>query len=257
MIPERETTPAEGASQPGAVEMDGEADMESLPPTDVPHGADDGPVAVQRHPMRRCIATGTVTDKDRLLRFVTAPDGSAVFDLGGKLPGRGAYVLPTRAAMATALNKGRLQRNLPAPVRIPPDLQAQVVLTLAQQAIDLLGLARRSGQAVAGFEKVQAALRLNRVGKSGPVALLFCAGDAGPHGREKVVKLVGRSRLAENLSSADLGAAFGRDAAVHVAVAAGGLAKKLGRVLDFISGLTEPSLPQRDRARRGSSPGQD
>lgn len=220
-----------------------------LPPTSEPFGDDEGTVAERRHPRRRCIATGTVTEKERLLRFVAAPDGQVVLDIGGKLPGRGAYVLATKAALATAVKKGRLQRALPSSARVAPDLERHVVLALVLQAIDLLGLARRSGQAVAGFEKVQAALRSGRVGKSGPVALLFCAGDAGQHGREKIIRLVGTVRLAEALSSADLGAAFGRDTAVHVAVAAGGLAQRLGLVLDLISGLTEPQAPSRAQGR--------
>ncbi|AZB69877.1 DUF448 domain-containing protein [Cereibacter sphaeroides] len=41
-------------------------------------------------PERRCIATGEVTPKAGLIRFVVGPDDAAVPDLLGKLPGRRA-----------------------------------------------------------------------------------------------------------------------------------------------------------------------
>jgi ribosomal protein L7Ae-like RNA K-turn-binding protein len=50
------------------------------------------------------------------------------------------------------------------------------------RCLDLIGLARRSGAAVAGFEKVRAALA------AGDVALLVAASDGADDGREKLAR---------------------------------------------------------------------
>ena len=41
---------------------------------------------------RTCITTGQTLTPHKLIRFVAAPDGYAVADLAGRLPGRGAWV---------------------------------------------------------------------------------------------------------------------------------------------------------------------
>ena len=51
---------------------------------------------------RRDIVSGEVLPENRLLRFVAGPDGAVVPDVAAKLPGRGLWVEPTRAAIARA-----------------------------------------------------------------------------------------------------------------------------------------------------------
>ena len=48
----------------------------------------------------------------RLIRFVAAPDGVAVADLAGRLPGRGAWVVAEATAIREAEEKGRFHRSL-------------------------------------------------------------------------------------------------------------------------------------------------
>ena len=55
-----------------------------------------------RSPLRRCLASGAVRPRAQLLRFVIGPDGVLVFDLAGKLPGRGLWLAPERDLLAFA-----------------------------------------------------------------------------------------------------------------------------------------------------------
>ena len=62
--------------------------------------------------MRSCIACRTKTAKRELLRIVAEPNGSIVFDSGGKLSGRGAYMCPACAGSAGSIKRGRLEQTL-------------------------------------------------------------------------------------------------------------------------------------------------
>src|SRR3546814_2214353 len=92
-----------------------------------------------------------------------------------------------------------------------------------------------SSDLVAGFEKVRAALR------AGEVGLLVQAADAADDGRQKIQALaraVGpQVPLLQFCSAAELGAAVGREAAVHVGIARGRFADGLLRAVQRLAGL--------------------
>jgi hypothetical protein len=96
---------------------------------------------------------------------------------------------------------------------------------LALRCRDGIGLARRAGKAVAGFEKVGQALR------AGEIGLLLAASDGAENGRQKVAALARGLDLAVEvmaaLTAAELGAAFGRDHVVHAAMGSGALADRV------------------------------
>jgi ribosomal protein L7Ae-like RNA K-turn-binding protein len=92
---------------------------------------------------------------------------------------------------------------------------------LAERCRELIGLARRAGQAVAGFEKVRETLRRGNAG------VLLAASDGAAGGREKLRALAPEIPVLDVLSSAELAAAFGRDHAVHALVSRGPLAERL------------------------------
>ena len=97
-------------------------------------------------PERKCIATGDVQPRDGLIRFVLGPDGRIVPDLAGKLPGRGVYVSANRAAIDKAAAKGLFSRAMKQPVKLPDGLSDLIEQMLAKRVIDLISLARKSGQ---------------------------------------------------------------------------------------------------------------
>jgi len=104
-------------------------------------------------PERRCIATGDSQPARGLIRFVVGPDGQIVPDVAGKLPGRGIWVSADRAALDLAVKKKLFARAARQAVVVPEGLADLVTTLVRQRVIDLLSLARKSGQAIAGYEK--------------------------------------------------------------------------------------------------------
>src|SRR5258708_39003443 len=107
--------------------------------------------------MRRCIVTGVVRPKPELVRFVVGPDGTVVPDIAARLPGRGLWLTARRDIMEAAGAKRLFGRAARAPVTVPGDLAERGEILLRRRCADLIGLARRSRRAVAGYEKVRSA----------------------------------------------------------------------------------------------------
>ena len=126
---------------------------------------------------RRCIASGASRPRDGLLRFVVGPDGALVPDLAESLPGRGLWVSAERAALVKACERGLFARAARRPIVVAPGLIDEIERQLSARTLDVLGLARRAGALVTGFDKVQRALAERRV------AVLVEASDGARHGR--------------------------------------------------------------------------
>jgi hypothetical protein len=182
-------------------------------------------------PQRRCIATGEHHDRARLLRFVVGPDDMIVPDVEARLPGRGLWLMPRRDIVERALAKRIFARAARRQVRVPPDLSARVEGLLARRCSEDLGLARRAGLAVAGFDRVGEAIRAGRA------ALLLAALDGAASGRDKLAGQGRRLATASVLTAAELAAAFGRERIVHVAVAGGPLCRRLTFDLMRLAGM--------------------
>jgi len=123
-----------------------------------------------------------------------------------------------RDIVAAAVTKRLFARAARQPVIVEDGLADRVEALLAKRCLDHLSLARRAGQAVMGFAKVQAALA------AGKVAVVVAASDGAADGRSKLKALAPGLPLAERLTSAELAAAFGREHVVHAALSPGGLA---------------------------------
>ena len=100
---------------------------------------------------RMCAVTRKVLPESELMRFVAGPDGDVVADLKAQLPGRGIWVGLDRAIVTEAVKRNAFARGLKKPVRPAPDLADVVAERLRQSALGRLGLARRAGEAIAGF----------------------------------------------------------------------------------------------------------
>ena len=176
--------------------------------------AEDAPEA---GPQRRCLVTRESGRRETMLRFVLGPDGAVVFDAAATLPGRGMWLSASADVIQIAVKRGAFARAAKAPVKVLPDLRGVVESRLAARLTDLIGIARRSGAAIAGFEKARERLAADRVG------LVVQATDGSA---EERARFVGGRDVAHVtvLSAARLGRIFGRDHAVHVAIAPGRLA---------------------------------
>jgi uncharacterized protein len=186
-----------------------------------PDGEQPGP---ETGPLRRCIATSQVLAKTEMIRFVIAPDGTLTPDLEEKLPGRGLWLSSTAPAFADALKKRSFSRAARRNVDTPPDLAGRIATLLETRISQTLGLARRAGQALSGFEKVQEAL------KAGTVGLLVEANDAGGDARK--MRALARAvtadvKIVSPLTGEALGKVFGRDRTVHIGLTSGRLASRI------------------------------
>jgi hypothetical protein len=171
-------------------------------------------------PLRRCIVTRTRQEKDTMLRFVVSPKGEIVPDLAARLPGRGIWLSAVGDVIETARTRGGFARAARAPVSVPADLLERVRAGLARRIIEHVGLARRAGQAVGGFGKAREWVQAGRAG------LVIQARDGSAEERARL--LGGRNLpVIAPLPASDLGAAFGRDHVVHVAISPGRLAEAI------------------------------
>jgi predicted RNA-binding protein YlxR (DUF448 family) len=176
---------------------------------------------------RRDIVTGEVMPEHRLVRFVAAPDGVVVPDVAAKVPGRGLWVEATRKAILTAVEKKLFARAAKAQVTATSDLVERTEKALLSRMLGDLGLARRSGSLVLGFDNVLRALD----GPKAAPALLIEATDGAADGKRKLYNAAHARGLKpvvmECLSSAELGLALGRENVIHAAVQPGGLTERL------------------------------
>jgi uncharacterized protein len=176
----------------------------------------------ERGPLRRCVVTRERGRPEEMLRFVISPDRILTPDLPARLPGRGIWLSARGDVLETARKRGAFARAARGPVTVPAALDTMLRDGLVRRMADLLGLARRAGQAVCGFTKAREWIVARRAG------LIVRATDGSEAELSRLLSGAGRDLpVASVLTGADLGAVFGRDHVVHVAVMAGSLADRL------------------------------
>jgi uncharacterized protein len=191
---------------------------------------------------RSCIVTRKAGSEDELLRFVLSPDGEVVPDLQRKLPGRGCWVSLDRSVLAEAVKTKAFNRGFRGECKIPGDLPDRVGVLLRQQALAHLSLARKAGEAVSGFTKVEDAL------KKGPVRVLLHAAGAAEDGSRKLDKLKSPATLSCNIfQTHEMDLAFARENVIHAAIAAGGLAERLVYFIQRLARYENLTTPTNDQ----------
>ena len=138
---------------------------------------------------------------------------------------------PRRDIVEQAVAKRAFARAARCPVTVLPGFADRLEALLARRCVDSLGLARRAGLAVAGFDRAGEAVR------GGRAALLLFALDGAETGRRKLGALRGDLPSAAVLTADELGAAFGRERIVHVAVSGGTLCRRLLLDLSRLAGF--------------------
>ncbi len=190
---------------------------------------------------RRDLATGEVMGEEALIRFVAGPGGVVTPDLARKLPGRGMWVMADRASVDLAARKGLFARAAKTKLAAPADLSDQVAALLYTRVLHGLGLAKRAGDLISGFEKVVAALG------SGKAAWLVEASDGAPDGRRKIQNAARKSpkppRLIGVYTAMELGLALGGENVIHTAFLAGRGADRWTLDVMRLSGF-RPLLPE-------------
>lgn len=197
-------------------------------------------------PERRCIATGETQPRAGLIRFVVGPDDQVVPDLLGKLPGRGIWVSADRKALEKAVAKGLFSRGAKRKVSTPEGLVEDLEKALADRVVHLISLARKAGQAVAGYEKVKDWLIKEQA------AVLIQSSDGSERGKSKLRPPPGRDRFIGVLTANELGLAFGRENVIHGALAAGGLTSRVVEEAAKLRGLRAQEDDGANRRRKGT-----
>lgn len=172
-------------------------------------------------PERRCIVTGETQPATGLVRFVIGPESIVTPDVGHKLPGRGIWVSADRSALDRAVSKKLFARAARQQVVVPDGLADTVHELLTRRVIDLISLARRGGQAVAGYEKVREKLM------AGTARVLLQAADGSDRGKAKLRPPDDTGQFIGILTASELGLAFGRDHVIHAALGSGGLTTRV------------------------------
>lgn len=181
-------------------------------------------------PLRRCLVTGQRGAREKMLRFVVGPEHGLVFDADATLPGRGLWLSASRDVIELSFKRGVFSRAAKQQVLPPPDLALRVETALRKRVSELLGLARRAGNAVAGYERAREWLVSAKAG------LVVQAMDGSPEERARFTG--GREiPVVMPLTAAALGRIFGREQAVHAVIAAGPLARKIQIEAERLAGV--------------------
>lgn len=222
--PERTPDPRSPQDAPEAFRADGAED-------DAEDDADD---ARERGPLRRCLVTRVRAEKAAMIRFVVGPEGAIVADLALRLPGRGMWLSARQDVLKAAAKRGVFAHAAKRPVSVPSDLAANIAVGLRARIGETLGLARRAGQAVAGFDKAREWLLSGRAG------LVVEAHDGSAEERARflaAMKPRGMVAVVDPLSGAELGRVFARERVVHVALVAGRLAAMIAADTARLAGI--------------------
>lgn len=201
--------------------------------------------------MRRCVASRAPRPTGKMIRFVVGPDGTLVPDLAGRLPGRGYWLSAERGAVEGALARNLFAKAARGRVAADPDLPDRIEAMLVRRCLEQVGLARRAGGLVAGFDQVVDWLR------HGKAALVLQARDGAADGRRKVRSAAaGGGRdvpVVEAFGRDELGGAIGRDEAVHMALAPGGVERGLRGELARLGGFRDLAPPPSAAAVQGAT----
>lgn len=115
---------------------------------------------MKQGPIRTCVMTREAHPAEELVRLVVDPDGVVEVDYRAKLPGRGAWILPTRVVIEAAEKKpGQIQRALEEPKARVDGLLERMRAANERAVLDMLSLAARSGCLHSGADAVRDALQ--------------------------------------------------------------------------------------------------
>ncbi|MHC3126609.1 DNA-binding protein [Brevundimonas sp. GN22] len=184
---------------------------------------------------RQDLVSRQVLDESRLIRFVAGPDSAVYPDLARKLPGRGLWVAADRASVDMAVKKNMFARAAKAPLKPASDLSDLVEKLLIKRCLDQLGLARREGVLISGFEKSAAAIR------SGKAAWMLEASDGSADGRNKLIAMARHVAPAPKMCGAftadELSLALGLENAIHAVLLKGGRAARWTEEVERLAGF--------------------
>jgi predicted RNA-binding protein YlxR (DUF448 family) len=182
--------------------------------------------------IRTCLACRRKRSKSDMIRIVRGPGGEAVFDLAGRLPGRGAHLCPAADCLGN-LASPALSRALKAETSLPgvEDRRSLLGRQLEEKVKNLLSIGSKARHTAYGTQVVREAFQRGRV------ELLLFAGDASTRTIDSFRTLAGEVPCRCAADRRKLGRWFGRDSVAVAAVLNRGLARSLLTVLDRLTAI--------------------
>jgi predicted RNA-binding protein YlxR (DUF448 family) len=136
---------------------------------------------------RTCVACRAQAERHELVRLVLGPDGAAWIDYRAKLPGRGAWVHPSKECVEAVERKpGLLARAFKA---TPPKVELIEGLRrlVAEAALDGVAQAAAAGALFVGADAVEIGFERSEI------AQVVCASDASERTVEAARKRAGET----------------------------------------------------------------
>ncbi len=182
---------------------------------------------------RKCIVTGQVLPKEKLLRFTATPEKLIVPDFKKKLPGKGIYVTNSKTVLQKAIEKNLFAKAAKGKARPADGLAEMVEHLLTKRALDAVSLARKAGDLVTGMDKVTDVL------KRGQAAFVLEASDAGDDGHQRIVLAAQGLKIWRLFTTEELDKALNKVNTVHSAFKRGETARmvqnEFEKLADFLN----------------------
>ncbi len=189
---------------------------------------------------RRCLIEGRGNSRKGMIRFVLDSDQNLVPDIYEKLGGRGVWLTSTTKHLDEALKKSLFGKAFKQEVLAPTQLAELIEKLLAEKVLRLLSLARKSGVAVCGADRVKEMLQNEQI------SMLLQARDGSLRERRNLGNKEDLDAHFECLDKSELGMVFGRESVVHVGLTRNGLTKRIKYDAHRLSGFRMLE-PQRER----------
>jgi len=157
-----------------------------------------------------------------MIRFVLGPDKIITPDVTGKLPGRGLWLLADPAIIQMAIDKKLFfKASKKSYAKVPVDLMDETARLLRAYVLSLLGLARKAGVFVGGFEKVKEALSMHQA------AIIFEAPQTSDNSKNKLYRPQDNVPITSVLNADELGHIFATSEMMFAALLNGQMTEKI------------------------------
>lgn len=158
-----------------------------------------------------------------MLRFVVSPEKEIIFDVAEKLPGFGIWIHSKKKLVETAIQQKLFNKAAKEAVKASETLPTQVEAALKERCLSLLGMARKAGLLVFGFEAVKKTIGTLET------EIAFEAVGSSIRQQNRLYRPTDNIVICAHLSRESLGQITGQEAQVHVAVLKGKIAQELKR----------------------------
>ncbi len=187
---------------------------------------------------RRCIITRNTLDSNKAIRLVVDPAGQIVFDLKGKLPGRGYWISADKKAVEILQTNRKKRQQIFGQASLPENFSDSLQNALKKQIIQQIGIARRAGLICFGFQKIKEWINSNQA------ALAFVACDASSAETDRLRIRKFGCPVVEVLSASELGAIFSREHIAYMVFNSGNLTENIYNDYLRLQGLRQEHLTQ-------------